>query len=413
MTISVRSFVPSVFEQEAHEPVVGMRARREQLAALARTARQARRRAVAGTARAARGVRRPRACRCPPGRRTTRHARGGPLRAPTAGARRRAAARAGAVSSRARARCSAAAARWRARATIFGGRPMHRSRGSARARRRRAPGRRRARARRIRRARVRCGRARGRARACVRGPAARRGRATASGPGCTPTTRRSSVGDQRRIQPAPAALVGEAGIGEAIATAPTRRAAARAAMVSRTCCARAANISSSSVSADAGSCDGIEQQLADALGQRRAARFARAHHFGAASPCNASRSALSTVDLPAPSPPSSVMRRGCVDGSGRSLRAIPCAIARHVRAPRGLVFGVVLAEDVAPAAIAHGDEVQRLAARRIGGRAQRVDARHRDRRRRQARALVGVVGRVGLQVRACGCCRRTRCPCRR
>ena len=46
-------------------------------------------------------------------------------------------------------------------------------------------------------------------------------------------------------------------------------------IISRTCCARAANISSSSVSADDARVR-VQQQVADPFGQRRAAGFARA-----------------------------------------------------------------------------------------------------------------------------------------
>ena len=70
-----------------------------------------------------------------------------------------------------------------------------------------------------------------------------------------------------------------------------------------------------------------QQQLAEQLGPRRAARLARAQHRHGRAPRSASASSRAWVDLPAPSPPSSVMKRP--RASGMQLPGHVCAQHRH------------------------------------------------------------------------------------
>src|SRR3546814_5859207 len=81
-----------------------------------------------------------------------------------------------------------------------------------------------------------------------------------------------------------------------------------------------------------------------------------------------------------------------------SFRSVLRAVAADVFAHRSLVLGKRLREHMLAAAVADRHEKQCVTVGRMRDRLQLMRADHRDRRRRQAVAGVGVVGRVGEQV---------------
>ena len=175
-------------------------------------------------------------------------------------------------------------------------------RGSARARPPRGQDRPRARARRIPRARTRCGRARRRANGRAPGPTSTPTSSRKVRSGLSPAAQRSSSAMRAAVDAAAAALVGEAGIGEAVGehrgAARQRRRDEFAHQL------RARGEHQQQFGLGAQRPRRIQQQLADRLAAGRAARLARQHDLEAARRPARRASPSSTVDLPAPSPPS-------------------------------------------------------------------------------------------------------------
>jgi hypothetical protein len=192
------------------------------------------------------------------------------------------------------------------------------------------------------------------------------------------------------------ALVGIGRIGEAIAEHPAAGPQLGSIRLAR-CTDRAANISSSSATRRQRLIARLEHELADPLGQRRAAGFAR-HHVIDAAPRSARRAA----------PPASSCRRPrCLrrSRSGRSLHwplpaQMRAAQMREVVRNRGVLLLERRGKHVAAVALARGDEIQRVGRLRMRARAdRRADAR------RSASAAIR---------RAYRCCRVRRCadrPC--
>ena len=123
-----------------------------------------------------------------------------------------------------------------------------------------------------------------------------------------PCTAAASGSISARVHAAAGALVGARRIGEAIAHHPASRAPAPGGSGCCTCSARAANISSVSATGVDLLGAALQHDLAHALGERRAAGLARGEHRRC--PRRSSVAAerhVATVDLPAPSMPSSVM----------------------------------------------------------------------------------------------------------
>ena len=196
-----------------------------------------------------------------------------------------------------------------------------------------------------------------------------------------------------------AALVGVGRIGEAIAQHPVAARERRPDDPRRRCSRRAANISSASVSCVIGC---VEQQ--DRAAPRRAAcRPARASRRRDVRAPRARRRATRTcVLLPAPSTPSSVMKRPrASETCGAIAEPAQCARAISVR-----LSGILTRRDCGrrdsprtrDVPSPRDDEVQVRRRRRIHHGVERRLRRQRDRRRRQAVARVRVVRRVGLEV---------------
>ena len=154
------------------------------------------------------------------------------------------------------------------------------------------------------------------------------------------------------------------------------------------CSRRAANISSVSVSCVIGC---VEQQLAQPLAERRAARLARRDDALAAP-----RAALAK-------PRDVRALAGAVDAFERDEAAARSLERGHDPRPLELVSGhraIVLGErrGELAAAVAARTKYRDWRGRRIHHGVERRLRRQRDRRRRQAVARVGVVRRVGLEV---------------
>ena len=113
----------------------------------------------------------------------------------------------------------------------------------------------------------------------------------------------------RGIDAAEHALIGAGRIREAVAEHPLRRAPAPGGSSASRWSARAAANSSASACGPSGFAAPDRSTCADRFGARRAARLARAPRRRRRAPRAARRDGATCVDLPAPSPPSNVMKR--------------------------------------------------------------------------------------------------------
>ena len=212
--------------------------------------------------------------------------------------------------------------------------------------------------------------------------------------GCGPCWAHASSRAQCvQIEAAPAALVGEGGVGEAVAEhhAPGERRLDQLHDV----LAPAAKTSSASVYVHRG----VQQFLARSCSASGVPPGSRVRSTVA--PRRAARSATAPMcdDLPAPSMPSKVMKRPRLKATCRAGTDSPPDYARQVVAEFA-------------GAIAAGDEVQRRRRRQAGAPARRATPGIAIGVGRQSGVDVGVVGRRPAG-RACAGCRRSDRPGRR